>query len=117
MIYRLDGEEGYQQLYWRVTNQHAIPRPEVGEIKQRPEGERPPLFPEPEPVRMPDNDPRKAGLEKYRKTLKRQIMEAYTQLGMVTDQAAKVPIQNQIEHYDREREAVEKKLGTMQKFM
>lgn len=59
---------------------------------------------------MVDGDPRKAGLEQYRESLGRQIVAAYTQLGMTTNQADKVPIQNQIEHYERELEAVEKKL-------
>lgn len=64
-FYPIDSEEGYQSLYWRLTKQDQIPKPQRGTIKPRPPIERKPLFaspssgesqaaqPAPQPVAQP----------------------------------------------------------------
>lgn len=107
-IYRLDGEEGYQQLYWRVTNQHQIPKPPVGELKTRPAPERLPLFPEPEPLSAFDKL-KKAQLEQYLATLQRQYQAASAQLQGELNAANKIPLEHQLQYYEQQiRETAQK---------
>lgn len=61
---------------------------------------------------MFQEDPRKAGLEKYCDTLSQQIANAYAQLCMTTNQADKIPIQNQIDQYEHAYQSAQDKLRT-----
>lgn len=109
MIYRLDDEQGYQQLYWRITNQHQIPKPPKGEMKTRPASERPPLFPETKP--LSDFDAlKKAQLERYLETLQRQYQAASEQLRGELNAANKIPLEHQLKHYEQQIRATEQQL-------
>lgn len=43
-FYKLDSEADYERLYWRLTGQHRVPKPEKGQIKPRPPHTRATLF-------------------------------------------------------------------------
>jgi tetratricopeptide (TPR) repeat protein len=43
-FYRIDSETGYDQLYWRLTEQYKVEKPKPGQIRKCPELKRVPLF-------------------------------------------------------------------------
>jgi tetratricopeptide (TPR) repeat protein len=43
-FYRLDSQEAYDRLYWRLTGQHQTEKPKKGQIKKRPSRKRGSLF-------------------------------------------------------------------------
>jgi hypothetical protein len=48
-FYRLDSEDAYNRLYWRLTGQHQFEKPKQGQIKKRQPRKRGSLFPKSEP--------------------------------------------------------------------